>query len=81
MTDQITVAVIGLGWMGAVHSRAYNRLTHHFDDCPRPVLVAVAVLPAVLADLRSDPGAGSEPGPTVSSPTDPIAAAPERADA
>lgn len=28
--------------MGAVHSRAYNRLTHHFDDCPRPVLVAVA---------------------------------------
>jgi len=42
MTDQITVAVIGLGWMGAVHSRAYNRLTHHFDDCPRPVLVAVA---------------------------------------
>lgn len=45
------------------------------------VLVAVAVLPAVLADLRSDPGAGSEPGPTVSSPTDPIAAAPERADA
>jgi predicted dehydrogenase len=35
--------VVGFGWMGQVHSRAYGRLLQHFPDAPlRPRLVAVA---------------------------------------
>jgi predicted dehydrogenase len=37
------VAVVGFGWMGRVHSRAYARVLHHFPRLPvRPELVAVA---------------------------------------
>ena len=37
------VAVVGFGWMGQVHSRAWARLLHHYPDAPlRPRLVAVA---------------------------------------
>ncbi|WP_344780184.1 Gfo/Idh/MocA family oxidoreductase [Gordonia caeni] len=37
------VAVIGMGWMGAVHARAYTRLRQHYPDSARyPRLIAVA---------------------------------------
>jgi predicted dehydrogenase len=37
------VAVVGFGWMGQVHARAYSRLPHHYPDLAlRPRLVAVA---------------------------------------
>lgn len=37
------VAVVGFGWMGQVHSRAFARLPHHYPDLPlRPRPVAVA---------------------------------------
>jgi predicted dehydrogenase len=39
----IGVAVIGFGWMGRVHARAYARVRHHFPELPlSPVLVTVA---------------------------------------
>ncbi len=41
--DEIGVGVVGAGWMGHVHSRAYARVPHHYPDLMvRPVLVAVA---------------------------------------
>jgi predicted dehydrogenase len=41
--DRIGVGVVGAGWMGQVHSRAYARMPHHYPDVPlRPVLVALA---------------------------------------
>jgi len=40
---EIGVAVIGMGWMGQVHSRGYRRLFHHYPECPlRPRLVVAA---------------------------------------
>ncbi len=37
------VAVVGFGWMGQVHARAWARLLQHYPDSPvRPRLVAVA---------------------------------------
>jgi predicted dehydrogenase len=43
MKEEISVAVIGLGWMGQVHSRGYRRLFDHYPDCPlRPRLVVAA---------------------------------------
>jgi predicted dehydrogenase len=37
------VAVVGFGWMGQVHARAWTRLAQHFPEVPvRPRLVAVA---------------------------------------
>ena len=39
----IGVGVVGFGWMGEVHTRAYARLAHHYPDAPlRPELIAVA---------------------------------------
>ncbi len=39
----LRVGVVGLGWMGQVHARAYTRVAQHYLDAPlRPVLVAVA---------------------------------------
>lgn len=39
----IGVAVVGFGWMGAVHARSYARLQHHYPQLPlTPVLVSVA---------------------------------------
>jgi predicted dehydrogenase len=41
--DAVGVGVIGMGWMGQVHTRAHVRVPHHFPGLPvRPVLVAVA---------------------------------------
>ncbi len=41
--DALRVGVIGAGWMGHVHTRAYQRLPHHWPDLPvRPVVSAVA---------------------------------------
>jgi predicted dehydrogenase len=40
---QIGVGVVGAGWMGHVHSRAYARIPHHYPDLAvRPVLAAIA---------------------------------------
>jgi predicted dehydrogenase len=39
----IGVGVVGFGWMGRVHARAYARVAHHFPELPlRPELVVVA---------------------------------------
>ena len=38
----LRVGVIGFGWMGRLHARAWSRLAAHYPDLPvRPVLVAV----------------------------------------
>ena len=38
----LRVGVIGFGWMGRLHARAWSRLASHYPDLPvRPVLVAV----------------------------------------
>jgi predicted dehydrogenase len=43
VTRDVGVAVIGFGWMGQVHTRAWARLPHHYPDSPlRPRFVAVA---------------------------------------
>ena len=40
---ELGVAVVGFGWMGQVHARAWARLLQHYPDSPlRPRLVAVA---------------------------------------
>ncbi|MEU6575622.1 Gfo/Idh/MocA family oxidoreductase [Streptomyces sp. NPDC046805] len=42
MVDALGVAVVGFGWMGRVHSRAYARVPHHYPHLPlRPQLVTV----------------------------------------
>ncbi|MEU0335443.1 Gfo/Idh/MocA family oxidoreductase [Streptomyces sp. NPDC006193] len=42
MADALGVAVVGFGWMGRVHTRAYARLPHHYPRLAlRPRLVAV----------------------------------------
>jgi predicted dehydrogenase len=49
----IGVGVVGAGWMGHVHARAYTRLPHHYPDLdvvPRIVAVADTV-PANLEDF------------------------------
>jgi len=39
----LRIGIIGFGWMGQVHARAYTRLAQHHLDLPvRPELVAVA---------------------------------------
>lgn len=43
IVDALGVAVVGFGWMGRVHTRAYARLPHHYPRLPlRPELVTVA---------------------------------------
>lgn len=43
MTRQIGIAVIGMGWMGHVHSRAYNQIKDRFHDADfRPRLIVCA---------------------------------------
>lgn len=54
MTDvrRIGVGVVGAGWMGHTHSRAYLRVPHHYPDLAvRPVLAALA---DPVDDLRED---------------------------
>jgi predicted dehydrogenase len=44
---EIGVAVVGFGWMGQVHTRAWARLGQHYPDAPlRPRFVAVADIDA-----------------------------------
>ena len=39
----LRVGIVGWGWMGQVHARAYSRLLQHYPETPlRPVLAAVA---------------------------------------
>jgi predicted dehydrogenase len=39
----LRVGIVGWGWMGQVHARAYARLRQHYPDTPlKPTLVAVA---------------------------------------
>ncbi|WP_089100040.1 Gfo/Idh/MocA family protein [Streptomyces hyaluromycini] len=43
MVRTVGVAVVGFGWMGRVHTQAYQRVPHHFPQLPvRPELVTVA---------------------------------------
>ncbi|WP_445282187.1 Gfo/Idh/MocA family protein [Streptomyces sp. DSM 118148] len=43
MVDALGVAVVGFGWMGRVHTRAYARVGHHYPQLPlRPELLTVA---------------------------------------
>lgn len=53
--ETLRVGVIGAGWMGHVHARAFQRLAQHWPDLPvRPVVAAVAdaVGPAAEAFAR-----------------------------
>jgi len=43
MAREIGIGVVGLGWMGQVHTRGYRRLLDHYPDCelvPRLVIAA-----------------------------------------
>jgi predicted dehydrogenase len=52
VTDDLRVGVVGFGWMGQVHARAWSRLLQHYPETPlRPRLVAVAD-PMAGAPLR-----------------------------
>jgi predicted dehydrogenase len=43
MAQPLRVAVVGYGWMGEIHSRAYARLRHHYPDAPlMPQLATVS---------------------------------------
>jgi len=42
MTDRIGIGVIGMGWMGEVHSRSYRALPDRYPDDAVPRLVACA---------------------------------------
>jgi predicted dehydrogenase len=57
-TTTIRVGIIGAGWMGHVHARAFARLNHHFPDLGvRPQVVAVAdSVPGQLADFAARHG-------------------------
>jgi predicted dehydrogenase len=49
--ETLKVGIIGAGWMGHVHARAYQRLSQHWPDLAvRPELVAVADPSAAAAD-------------------------------
>jgi predicted dehydrogenase len=58
MRRPIGVAVVGFGWMGQVHTRAYLRVPHHFPQLElSPRLVAVADdVPVRAADAAADFG-------------------------
>lgn len=43
MSREVGIGMVGLGWMGQLHSRAYRRLHDHFPECEVvPRLVAAA---------------------------------------
>ena len=51
MAQTLGVGIIGAGWMGHVHARAYQRLAQHWPDLAvRPELVAVAEPAAPTAE-------------------------------
>ena len=64
--DTLNVGVVGAGWMGHVHARAFGRLVQHWPDLPlRPRVVAVAdAVRERMAELRPML-ASSEAGPLV----------------
>jgi predicted dehydrogenase len=53
--DTLKVGIIGGGWMGHVHARAYRRVKEHWADLPlRPEVAAVAeTVPEAAADFRA----------------------------
>ena len=54
MTRVIGVGVIGMGWMGEAHSRAYNAIADRFFDAPfRPRLVVCADAVASRAEAAA----------------------------
>ena len=55
---EIGVGVIGAGWLGDVHARAWARLRHHYPELPvRPRFAAVAdSVPAALATAQRKHG-------------------------
>ncbi len=49
--ETLNVGIIGAGWMGHVHARAYQRLAQHWPDLAvRPEVVAVAESSAAAAE-------------------------------
>lgn len=61
--DTINVGVIGAGWMGHLHARAYHRLAHHWPDLPvraRVTAVADSVPEARERFVRSHARHGNE---------------------
>jgi predicted dehydrogenase len=42
MTRRVGIGVIGLGWMGRVHTASYRRLAEHFPELDPPRLVVAA---------------------------------------
>jgi predicted dehydrogenase len=43
MRNEIGIGIVGLGWMGQVHTRGYRRLFDHYPECPlKPRLVIAA---------------------------------------
>jgi predicted dehydrogenase len=51
----VGVAVVGFGWMGEVHTRAYQRLRHHYPHLPlNPALIWVADPEPGRADSAAD---------------------------
>jgi predicted dehydrogenase len=43
VSNGIGVGMVGLGWMGEVHTRGYRRLFDHYPECPlKPRLVIAA---------------------------------------
>jgi predicted dehydrogenase len=61
--ETLKVGIIGAGWMGHVHARAYQRLGQHWPDLAvRPELVAVAESSAAAAEAFARAhGAAAQP--------------------
>ncbi|MEV5549685.1 Gfo/Idh/MocA family oxidoreductase [Streptomyces sp. NPDC052309] len=61
MVDALGVAVVGFGWMGRVHTRAYARVRHHYPLLGlRPELVTVAEeVPGLAEDAAEQFGFAS----------------------
>ena len=63
--ETLKVGIIGAGWMGHVHARAYQRLAQHWPDLAvRPELVAVADSSAAAAESFARAHGGSRRTPT-----------------
>jgi predicted dehydrogenase len=59
VTRRLRVGIVGFGWMGQVHARAWSRLLHHYPHVAlEPTLVAVADSSADEALARTVRGYG-----------------------